>query len=899
MQRFGAQLAALEARRRFGQGYGERGGTTMPYKGQAGPGAAFSGGARAGRSRQDVVDAVKRRASLSDVGAVEGLSKGVPRLLTPEERDVLSRSLGGGTRTSVPFGVDEPPRLPEGQQGLQGPQGQGGVGVEPPAQNVPLDQGALFGKLGFAPGAEKRALTGYEGQVLGGALGIARTGEALRRTEGDANRRNAQLEAYLIPRVFGADWQRTFQPGNPEDQKRLELAKVKFALDYDQQHLGSRVTAGGMSSGTGVVGGMAAAPGPPTPGGFSESEIAAEANWRKQFGGPGAVIPAPYPFQTTAGVPINPGAQRSGLAQTAAQGPVAAASPVQAQEAALDALAGRFGEDYDKWTAGQKALYAQETAKLNRARQSVPKATSQAVGAGPQGAGSASATWPGKDQPLPQSPLGEGFRTVAHPYTPGLALPSTTAPVPVPSQYQPSMGPSAGLVADRAAAEQVAVDQQAARLANLAAGGQAGAVANEERFTAAEWERLLNASSQAPSDSRLGGVPGKTLVGVAPGGVHGFLRNLIDPAGPGVAPPTQPGAGIAPSPARRVRIASEQGLVQDVMGEVASAPGRFVESLAEGVSRPVAWLQDKVDSRLAAKMRAQAAAQGQTPGTPTTPAIAGVGGAGFTAPRAPFLGAASSVWPSGQSVAPAPPAKATAAPAGAQAAPAVPTAPPAGVQAVVPAAPGVSKAPDQSVLGSAQRRLMASRAKAALDAAEGEAKYWQKQETTPYTWQQGQAANAAVTAARKQLEEITGRAADEAAQRRETTARAEKEARFAREDLADFEKEHKEDLEAIGANPQKNGPPYVGTKTKPAARDWEADQKLLAEHTALKENARKMKARHRELYRAEGGEAPVKTGPMNETERALVAGLRKNPANDDLTDEMLLEAVRADAQGNE
>jgi hypothetical protein len=194
---------------------------------------------------------------------------------------------------------------------------------------------------------------------------------------------------------------------------------------------------------------------------------------------------------------------------------------------------------------------------------------------------------------------------------------------------------------------------------------------------------------------------------------------------------------------------------------------------------------------------------------------------------------------------------------------------------------------------------MASRAKAALDAAEGEAKYWQKQETTPYTWQQGQAANAAVTAARKQLEEITGRAADEAAQRRETTARAEKEARFAREDLADFEKEHKEDLEAIGANPQKNGPPYVGTKTKPAARDWEADQKLLAEHTALKENARKMKARHRELYRAEGGEAPVKTGPMNETERALVAGLRKNPANDDLTDEMLLEAVRADAQGNE
>jgi len=109
----------------------------------------------------------------------------------------------------------------------------------------------------------------------------------------------------------------------------------------------------------------------------------------------------------------------------------------------------------------------------------------QAVGAGPQASAAASATWPGKGLPLPQSPLGEGFRTVAHPYTPGLALPSTTAPVPMPSQHQPSMGPSGGLVADRAAGKQAA-DQQAARRANLAKLRQMGAVANAENLQAVE-----------------------------------------------------------------------------------------------------------------------------------------------------------------------------------------------------------------------------------------------------------------------------------------------------------------------------------------------------------------------------------------------------------------------------
>jgi hypothetical protein len=148
------------------------------------------------------------------------------------------------------------------------------------------------------------------------------------------------------------------------------------------------------------------------------------------------------------------------------------------------------------------------------------------------------------------------------------------------------------------------------------------------------------------------------------------------------------------------------------------------------------------------------------------------------------------------------------------------------------------------------------------------------------------------------LEEIEGvgaETADEAAQGHAATARAEKEAGFAREDLADFEKEHKEELEAVKGllNAKETDPPYIGTKTKPAARDWEADQKLLAEHAALNEKATRSKARHRELWRAEGGEAPVKTGPMNETERAQIAELRKYPESAGLTDEQLLYELRS------
>ena len=892
MPGYGAeQRAAKEARRRFERGYDEGAGNVRPYKGQAGPGPAFSGGARTGRRR--------------------------------DEGDRIAGDSRQRAREAVR------------------------ANLEAARANIP---GVREARL------DARDATRDAEESMGVARGVLSAGEE------PAIRRNAKLEAHLIPKMFGADSQTTFNPRDPQHQEWLRQAKVQFALDSDQQRVGSGVTAGGMSSGTGQLQETAAAPAPPTPGGFSESEMAAEENWRKQFAGPGAVVPAPYPWQTTAGVPLSPypGYQQPRPIWPSLV-PPAPASPVQAQEAALDGLAGRFGEDYDKWTPGQKALYAQESAKMNRAKQQEINALRGPLGVALQNIG---ASRPAKPLPTPepQSRLSEGFRT---PRDTGIAMglvQSVAGIPPMPAQYQPSMGPSGGLVADRAAAEKAAADQQAVRVVNLAKLRQMGAVANEENLKALQgkgpalgpYEKTMAAQAEAATAAtaaipqvapeyiarrraklnamwdkaeaegnmeemaRLRGQEwefdengnrltsqyegGATSIG---GDVWGHIKGAVSGAGeavtgalgmlegkgspewvgiPAASTTTTfiPGAGTARTQVRSLPLTNEARVARYMAADPT-------------VSRDEALVA--LGLRTAPVQPTFIPGAGVVKGSPAGTAPTFIPGAGVTqkgAVGAPGTAGKQSVFIPGAGVV---------AGAGAGAAKAVLPAAPAATPAA-PAAPVSPGGVDQNVVGAAQKRLQAKRQAGRLKAAETERARLLKLPMTPDVWQQGMATNQAVADERAKLEAITGvqaETADEAAQRRVDTGRAEKEAAFAREDLLDFEKEHKEELEAVKGllNAKETDPPYIGTKTKPAARDWEADQKLLAEHAALKEKAKRSKARHRELWRAEPGEAPVKEGPMDETERTMVAELRKNPANNDLTDEFLLEAVRADAQGNE
>lgn len=816
----GARLAALQARQRFGRGYSEAGGSVTPYKGQGGPGAAFSGAPRVGRRRRDEED------------AIAGDSR-------QRAREAVRANLEAA-RADIP-------------------------GV-----------------------AEARAAS------RGGEESVARTGEEMARIEGDANARNASLEAGLLPRVFGEDWQRTFQPGNPEHQERLRQAKVAWVKGWDRAHLGSGADAGALHTGTGqqpagVVG--------------TEAVNVAAAPVKTEVPG-GGVVPGLYPYQTTAGVPRGttfPGMQQP-VRTWPSLVPVAAASPTQVQQKALDVLAASFGEDYEKWTPGQKALFAQEEGKIRRAKGQEAESLR-----GPLGAALPHSAPPPKALPAsePQSRLDAGFRT---PRDVGV-VEGLAATAPMPAQFQPSMGPSAGLVADRAAAEQAAADAQAARVARLAAQRQAGAVANEEKF------KIAQANQPAPAgpfvDTGVAPIPQVDPEYIARR--RATLKGMWDKA--------QAEGNEAELERLRGeewefdekgnRITSLRHPAADIWGDITGAASRAGEAIAGGLGmlegkRSAPSVSPASASTTTTFIPGAGVAQTQAHGLPLTneervarymaadptvsrdEALVALGlrkapvqptfipGAGVAVAARkgaeptfiPGAGMAQAGGPGGVSAPIFVPGAGTTR-AGVAAAKTPVPAPTVGAPARVPVPTRGKETPEEAL----------RKAKEDVAKAEKTRQDLLTQPLTPETFKASEAANQALYEAKSRLKETQTVAKESAAVAKAKAAERAKELNRAKRlaeifggRLAKFEKENKADLEVLGKKPDPMNPVYVPGKRGKDARDLQKDQEAFRKYARLRQDAEKAQGRYEELALADEGEA------MDPDVEALYQEKRRNPA---------------------